>query len=367
MIIDNNKLELVLEKMFGKAVINVGYQSKELQGGTLGEVWLVTGIAKTFSGDRVDYKVVLKRQKKWERPGDPQSWHREYDLYQTNLQEAFTTTFRWPICYHSEMTGDEIEVWLEYIDAISGSQLTIEMLEKASYELGCFQGRIAKQYGELRKVTCFSDEGFLEREFNQWHTQTFTYEFLVSESSLLPIRIKEMLRNGDILLIKGKTLEYSYLRSRACDIPNHLKQMLMDIDDRKDEIFKNLKNLPVVLCHRDFWIENIFYDDGMVRLIDWDTCGWGVIGEDIACLIVDGMDVARFYDNFKKLIPAYYKGLSKHMDVDATYEKLILTMTLIKFGYRMLQVYMFCDNQDEKSWGVNGLQKIYEMMRNDHI
>jgi thiamine kinase-like enzyme len=171
-----------------------------------------------------------------------------------------------------------------------------------------------------------------------------------------------MLKNGKIQLVDGKSFEYSYLRSRDFDIPEKLKQMIVDIDDRKEDIFKRLKNLPIVLCHRDFWIENIFFTDGVVRLIDWDTAGWGFLGEDIASLIVDDMDVDRFEENFNRLIPAYFKGVMEYMDIPHVDEICIYEMILIKFGYRMMQERMFSDTYDKKNWGINALQKIYEIM-----
>jgi hypothetical protein len=351
----------VLSKLLSKTIIHASYELKQLQGGTLGDVQLVIGTAVTDKGEELMYKVVWKKQKKWERPGDPNSWRREYDLYQSNLDAAFTPTFRCPKCYHLELGDNIMELWLEYIDGVSGSDLTIEMLEQAAFELGHFQGRIFKQHNALRSLQCLGDEGFLAREFSQWHTQTFTYDFLVSEPCRIPKLLKQMLKDGDIQLVEGKSFEYGCLRSKGCDIPEHLKQMLIDIDDRKDGIFAKLKKLPVVLCHRDFWNENIFYSGSGIRLIDWDTAGWGYLGEDIASLIVDGMDVNRFEENYRRLVPAYLKGISENIELSPIDEDCILTMTLIKFGYRMMQAYMFSSDPDEKSWGVNALQKIYEM------
>jgi len=46
-----------------------------------------------------------------------------------------------------------------------------------------------------------------------------------------------------------------------------------------------IERLPVVLCHRDFWVANIFYKDQKILLLDWDTTGWGYMGEDIASWI----------------------------------------------------------------------------------
>jgi hypothetical protein len=75
-------------------------------------------------------------------------------------------------------------------------------------------------------------------------------------------------------------------------------------------------------------------------LIDWDTLHFGFPGEDIVCLIVDGMSVERFEENIRRIIPAYIKGLSESGFTSLPSEKLILTMTLIKFGYRMLQEHI---------------------------
>lgn len=356
-------LTYVLSKMFGKTIISATYQTKQLQGGTLGDVRFVTGIAETVDSEKLPYKVVRKKQKKWERPGDPNSWRREYDLYQSNLGVAFTPALRWPECYHSELRDENIELWIEHIDGVSGSSLTIEMLEQAALELGRFQGSIAKKHDDLKNISCLGDAGFLAREFSQWHTQSFTYDFLISEQCRMPGFMKKMLKNGNIQLVDGKSFEYGCLRSKGCDIPKELKHMIMDVDDRKDELFNRLKNLPTVLCHRDFWNENIFFTDGVIRLIDWDTAGWGFLGEDIASLIVDGMDAERFEENYNRLVPAYLKGLLEYMDIPMVEEMCIFEMILIKFGYRMMQEYMFSETHDEKNWGVNALKKIYEIRR----
>lgn len=353
----------VLCKMLGKTTISGTYETKQLQGGTLGDVQLVTGIAESVDGDKLPYKVVWKKQNKWERPGDPNSWRREYDLYQSNLGDEFTTDLRWPKCYNSELRDENMELWIEHIDGVSGRELTIEMLEQAALELGRFQGRFAKHHDDFKNISCLGDAGFLEREFSQWHTQSFTYDFLISEPCRMPEFLKEMLKNGDIQLVDGKSFEYSFLRSKGCEIPEKLKQMIMDIDDRKDELFERLKNLPIVLCHRDFWNENIFFTENTIRLIDWDTAGWGFLGEDIASLIVDGMEVEEFEENYNRLVPAYLKGLSEYLDLPVIEEMYILDMILIKFGYRMMQEYMFSETRDAECWGLNALQKIYEKRR----
>jgi hypothetical protein len=361
-IIKPDILNIILSKMLDKSINNATYQIKQLQGGTLGDVQLVTGLAQTIDNEKIQYKVVWKKQKKWERPGDPGCWRREFDLYQSNLQFAFDHSLRRPECYHLELSNDTIELWMEYVDGVSSGDLSIEMLEQAAFELGRFQGKIKQQHEDFKSIACLGDTGFLKREFSQWHRQSYTYDFLISKQSRLPEFLKEMLKNGQIQLVEGKSFEYSYLRSKGCDIPEKLKQMIVDIDDRKDELFERLNDLPVVLCHRDFWIENIFFIDGTICLIDWDTAGWGYLGEDIASLIVDGMDIDRFEENYNRLIPAYLKGIMEYMNIPNIDDISIFEMILIKFGYRMMQERMFSEAFDKNNWGINALLKVNEIM-----
>lgn len=317
-----------LSKMLEVNINRASHQAKKLHGGTLGDVWLVTGMAETSDGGEVPYKTVLKIQKKWERPGDPCSWRREYDLYESDLNTVFTDALRWPECYHAEIIGDEIQIWMEYIEGISGGALTIEALEHAAEELGRFQGRLYKQPEALLGVACLGDAGFMEREYGQW---------------------------------KPETVEYRYLYSDECTLPEHLRRMLIDIQQRADTIFADLKRLPVVLCHRDFWIENIFLSDGKLRLIDWDCTGWGFLGEDIASLIVDETDAECLGEYCHRLIPAYHRGLYEYMDISTIEDFYIQEMIVIKFGYRILQKYMFSKSSDVKNQQITLLQGIYDM------
>jgi len=361
--VNQQTLVHVLGKVFGSEIVRADTQVERLHGGTLGDVRLVAGMAETADGVKLPYRVVWKTQRKWERPGDPASWRREYDLYRSPLGKAFSDVMRWPECYHLEMNEQETEVqmWMEYIDGVSGKCLTAEMLEQAALELGRFQGKHFAAPEGLREIGCLGDSGFMEREFSQWHVQRFTYGFLVSQQCRIPESLKQMLIEGDIQLVDGKSLEYSYLRSRGCAIPEHLKQMLVDLDQRQTEIFDHIKRLPIVLCHRDFWIENIFVENGRVRLIDWDTAGWGYVGEDIASMIIDETDVSCIETYYCTLIPAYRAGLSEYMDLSQIEDLCVREMILIKFGYRILREYMFSPSPDVKEDQISILQKIYDL------
>ncbi len=359
--IDLQTLVYVLSKMLGVDIISASCRNTQLHGGTLGDVRLVEGMAETLEGKEFSYKVVLKIQKRWERPGDPDSWRREYDLYMSDFGKAFTDSLRWAKFFHAKMDVDKIHLWIEHVEGVSGNKLDIGMLESAAIELGRFQGRIYKHPERLNGIDFLSEPDTLRRNFEQWHTQTFSYEFLVSDQCRMPEFLKQMLKNGRIRLCNGKSFEYGYLRSEGCSIPEHLKQMIFDIDDKKEAIFDSLKRLPVVLCHRDYWTENIFMSDGGIRIIDWDSAGFGYLGEDIASLISDDTETENLHEYFCRLIPAYVKGFSEHIEIPQEFNKYVWELILIMFGYRIVQNHMFTESPAAKEEQVKRLQKIYEM------
>ena len=114
---DINTIKCVLSKYFKKDVVNVNYEIKELHGGTVGNLYLIAGIAKTSDGES-QFRVVYRISKKWERFGDVSSWRREYDLYASNLGSIFSSTLKWPECYHFELNNDDIQLWMEYIGLV---------------------------------------------------------------------------------------------------------------------------------------------------------------------------------------------------------------------------------------------------------
>ncbi len=356
-----NILTHALSNMLGKNIIRANVRTKQLQGGTVGDVRLVTGLAETMDGEELPYKAVLKIQKKWDRHGDPDSWRREYDLYKSDFGQIFTDSFRWPELYHAEMNGDEIQLWIEYIDGLSGDRFDIEMLEFIAAELGRFQGKLYNRPDMLKIINCLSEPDTLRKNYEQWHTQTFTYDFLISEPCRLPGFLKQMLIDGKIQLYHDKSFEYGCLRSKGCCIPEYLKQMLMDIDDNREAVFDSLTQLPVVLCHRDFWIENIFLSDGKIRLIDWDGAGLGYLGEDIASLIYDDTKTEHLNEYYLRLITAYINEISEYIEIPRDFNRYIQKIILIIFGYRIIQDYMFTESPEVKEDQINRLQKIYEM------
>ncbi len=354
-------INIALSNLFGKRMTCAAYEAQVLDGGTLGDVRLISGQAADEKGRKETFKLVYKAQKKWMRLGDPPSWRREYDLYAQGFERLFADELRWPKCYHAQLEGEETRIWMEYLEGVSGGELSLETLERAALELGRFQSRIAREPRLAQNTACLSDRGFPRREFTQWHTQMFSYEFLISDKCRLPGRIKHMLRDGKITLYEGKSFEYACLRSGENDMPVHLTAMLKDIDRRAEGIFEEFDRLPTVLCHRDFWIANIILSGGKIRLIDWDGAGWGFAGEDIASLISDDVPAEKIGEYRRRLIPRYYEGLSEYMDADIPKTPLLRDMILTKFGYRYFQDYFYEQSEEERRGAIAMLQAIYDL------
>ncbi|GFZ77772.1 hypothetical protein GCM10008018_24280 [Paenibacillus marchantiophytorum] len=329
--IELEKLIYALSQRFKTNIISTDCQTIPLHGGTVGNVCLITGIAETVDGEKLPYRIVLKIQNKWERYGDPDSWRREYDLYSSDLGATFSQALRWPTCYYAEFNAEvnEYHLWLEYIDGVTGLDLTGDMYEKAALELGRFQGKLyAEQPAVLQSLTNLSHANLMKNTYLHYRSWPVVYD---------------------------------YIRSEDCELPLHLRQMLIDIDEQADEIFARIEKLPLVLCHRDFWVTNLIYADGNFALIDWDTSGWGYLGEDLASLIADEPDINHMVEHYQRCIPAYYKGFSEYAAVSRIADHCVYEIILLVFGYRLVEGYLHTEADDEKTKHVHTLQKINEM------
>ncbi|MFD0669856.1 aminoglycoside phosphotransferase family protein [Cohnella sp. GCM10027633] len=329
--IQYDKLIYALSQQFKTDIITADFQTTPLRGGTVGNVQLVTGIAVTANGERLPYRIVLKVQHQWERYGDPGSWRREYDLYSSDLGSTFSQALRRPTCYHAEFNaeGNEYRLWLEYIDGVTGLALTDDMYERAALELGRFQGKLyAEQPSALQTLTNLSHADLMKHTY---------------------------------LHYRSWPLVYDYIRSEGCEFPLHVRRMLIDIDEQADEIFARIEQLPLVLCHRDFWVTNLIYADGNIALIDWDTSGWGYLGEDLASLIADEPDIDRMVERYRRCVPAYYEGFSEYADVTRIADHCVYEFILLVFGYRLVEGYLHAEADDEKTNYVRTLQRIHEM------
>ena len=305
--------------------IDEGYQIVKLTQGAVGHVELVIG---TY--ENKPFRAVVKTQKRWERPGDPNSWCREYDLYVSDLDKIFTNSFRWPQCYHAEKNDEEIKLWLEYIEGVSGSDLTMGMYEKIAEELGRFHGKL---YAERTAIT-------IENLCGADNMRNF-YRYNCSKKEL-----------------------YNYIRKDNCKIPLHLRKMIIDMDEKSDRVWGEIEKLPIVLRHGDFFPPNIFYANDKIIAIDWDSAGWCYLGEDIVNLIADSDDTEHMVEHYHKCVPAYLRGFSECSGVPQKENIYIYERIIMHFGYRLINKFNWqnmAKTPEEIKSDIAVLQKIYEM------
>lgn len=324
-----------LSNMLKQEITSVTAKSSELQGGTVAEVHLITGQATCSRGQIWPFKVVHKIQKEWKRHADHDSWTREYDLYQSDLESLMSEDLKWPTCYHSQKIEGEIQLWMEYLDGVTGHDLDLDMFQTASKEIGRFQGRLLRDRPDL---------------LGSLHN--------LSRESM----IKEVYK-----AYAGWPEVHDYIRSDACDLPSHLCQMIINMDAQADDLWMKIEKLPLILSHRDYWVTNIFYKDGKIRLIDWDTSGWGTLGEDIASLIIDETHPDKVIDYYKTCVPAYRQGLEEYVDLKDHEDLYIYEQILLFFGYRLVEDFKFSDSQAHKDYCQQMLQRLYELGQNKKV
>lgn len=325
-------LKIALSKALGKPVNHATYTLDMLQGGTVANVQLVSGTAATAGGEVVAYKIVLKTQHKWDRYRDPFSWRREYDLYKSNLPHFFADDFRWPHCYLAQMNQaqDQTQLWLEYIDGATGKDLNQSMLEKAAYALGSFQGKVYGAYDQVAsELTNTSDQDYARNFYDHYRSWPVVYDFI---------------------------------RSDQTELPQHLCQMLIDFDEVSPQFFEAIKGLPKVFCHRDYWIANVFYTKDSIQAIDWDTAGWGYLGEDIASFIADEADNDHMVAYYHGLVSAYLKGFSDQTGIGVE-KHYIFERILALFGYRLVEWFIYAPSEERKAVHQRTLENLYVIMQ----
>lgn len=321
----------VLTTMLGEPVAATDHEVTALGGGTVGQVRLVSGTAYTLAGGMLPYRVVWKTQQHWVRPNDPGSWRREYDLYTSDLGRHFGPGLRWPSCYRA--TIDEaagvVELWLEHVEGSSGESLSGAAYERAAMELGRLQGQLhAERPAFLTELSNLSDIGFVRRNYLRYRSWPVVHD---------------------------------EVRNPTSAIPRHLRDMLIAVDEAADAIFERLARLPVVLCHRDFWVANLIDDGEQIVLLDWDTAGWGYLGEDIASLVADEADVDHLAENAVRCLAAYYRGFAEHVDVSHVTDPCLRELVLLLYGYRLVEWYLDADSPEEKQLQLATLEAIAGM------
>ncbi len=329
------RITRALRACLHRDVVDADWTEDRLHGGTLGDVRLLTGTARTASGETIPFRLVHKTQHRWERHGDPGSWRREHDLFTSNLGSAFSTGLRWPTCYDAEIDEQAgvIHLVLEHVEGVSGRALSTDAQVRAARELGRLQGRLAVDPLPLEGIDNLSSRAFAEGSYRHYRSWPRVHD---------------------------------YIRSPDCALPRHLSDMLVGLDEDAENVLARLAQLPVVLCHRDFWNANIIDTGSQIVLIDWDTAGWGWLGEDLASLLADDVDASRMVELYRRCLPAYYAGVAESLDLGAVHDDDVVEMILLIFGYRLVEEYLDADDPATRADVVERWEQIARMRALTH-
>ena len=308
----NKSLLQALSNMLGVLVRDAAFETELLQGGDVGEVYRISGNAVTDHGSH-PFTLVLKKQKKWDRHGDPGCWRREYEIYRHGLDQKLLQTIKLPQCYLLEESGDMTHVWMEYIEGKTGNDL----IHAPDLALA------AEKLGELQAV--FHKEG--------QHDLPFLRSFPAVRSSFD--------------LWWGRTKKA--LGTEIKDFPAELRNTLNDYATRADSLLDALDNLPLTLCQGDFYHDNFIFKSGLngtdIYVIDWDSAGYGRMGEDAVDVLMEAFvysdrDVSLMPDFKKCIIDGYLRGVKRGGLEFMMDDTLVRDIFALAWGFRITDHYL---------------------------
>ena len=265
-------------------------QTTLLQGGTVGEVTLIKG---------GDFNYVLKTQRKWERHGDPDCWRREYDMYVSEFEKTIPH-IKIPQCYHKSTENDTTYILMEYINGCTGvDEIGVDELSYTANKIGQFH-----------------------REYRDCNLQWLRdFPAVISSYDLWYGKIKDRLHESDF--------------------PDDIRRLLNDYINRKDEIFRSFTVLPRTVCHGDVHHDNIILLNDDVYLIDWDSAGYGYMGEDAVDMLCEAFvysdrDIALMSEFRSQIIAAYCDGAEITLD-----ETMVKNIFMMSWGFRIAALFFY--------------------------
>ena len=258
----------------------VDWTVEQLNGGTVGAVFIVKGQALCSDGAVHPWSAVLKVQKCWSRPGDPLSWRRELLMYQSGIFDLLPEGLDVPRCYGVEDKGKEILLWLERLTGSHSEGLNTDDYARVAHHMGHFQGSVTAR---LPAQAWLSSRYTLVHYAADWGT-------------------------GAMRLLQDDKGRLSQL------LTGRLESELWELWARRDAYLDMLRHLPCTLTHRDLTPGNVFVSDERVCILDWDCAGIGVLGEDMADLLAEALvyydfDVSQAASLYDAITAGYISGL----------------------------------------------------------
>ena len=292
--INSRKLIPILEKVFGKPILELKDWKVEPLGGGLeqshqlfrfsGEAVLsVEGQTQAKNASRLfhPWSLVLKIiHPAPTAENDPQGlryWKREALAYQSGLLEKLSCGLIAPQCYEASQEGDEYWLWLEEVQDDLGKPWSIQQHYEVARSLGCFNGAYLTG-------TPLPDKPWLS---TRW--------------------LRRYVEGAAPMVQSLPDLRKLPLFQRTFP---HLKDDFIIESWKKRGVFLDaIECLPQTYCHQDAFAGNLFWrgkagEKGVVTALDWAYTGIAAVGEELAPLIV----MSSFMLDTGKLLEACFEG-----------------------------------------------------------
>lgn len=245
-------------------------------------------------------------------------WQREVLFYQSDLAAEMTGFLRVPQCFNITTEEQQCELWLEDIYGQPASQWSPQQYGFAAYHLGLVQGKYLAGCPLPHYL---------------WLGQT-------------------PLNGADFHWLQHSINSNAQIPKDLSSALTHLFQETMidisqRVSNRKSEFLQVIEKLPRTLSHFDFQPSNMFSEldeFGRTRtvVLDWSYVSNGVLGEDVASLILLSSwmlnfdaDLLPIFEKF--VIDGYHCGLS-HSGYTVPIEfvwSAYATVAVLRFGLLM--------------------------------
>ena len=310
-----------LEALLGIPVRDAAYSTEVLQGGTVGDVVKVSGTAETNAA-ACPFAMVVKTQRKWDRFGDPDCWRREYAIYRHGLADRLPRTIRLPKCCLLEEETEGTRIWMEHIQGKTGNeQLHAAELALAAERLGTFQAEFSRS--GPRDLPYLRPFPAARSSFDLWWG-----------------RMRKPLQTP----ING--------------FPEDLRHALSESAARAEALLRSLDALPVTLCQGDVHHDNLIFKETArgpeVYLIDWDSAGYGRMGEDAVDLLMEAFvyssrDVSLLPDFRRRILQGYCAGVQKGGVPFEMEDALVRNVFVLAWGFRIADLYLYYKDEKPKA------------------
>jgi aminoglycoside/choline kinase family phosphotransferase len=159
--------------------------------------------------------------------------------------------------------------------------------------------------------------------------------------------------------VYGRNFDYAVMRWESTYFKEEFLESFCGFTPAETEILeddfgalaRSLEQEPRFFMHRDFQSQNIFFKDGNVRIIDFQTAHVGLLAYDVAALLRDSY-VTLPKDMREGLLQYYYTAIRETIGVYSEYSqfKEVYTKAAIQRNMQALGAFSFLSGKKKKDW-----------------